>query len=379
LKGKQSRKILPLIVSISLMLLIVLTASMAACTKEEPTPPPTPPPSEPTPPPTPPPVEPITLVFTHHDPLGGLWDTELYGPLFAEIEERSGGAVKVEAHWAGELVALPDVYDAIMKGTVEIGHFNPTMVPGKFPLDEITAFNSYNVFCYRASRLHWELHKAFPEMQATYSDTKILGKYATFPNNSMTTERKPIRKFEDNQGAKMVVMGKWDALRAEALGRTPMSLMPEETYMAFETGVADGFAVPYFTLFDFGWGEPLRYVTNANERPGVWGFAMNLDTWNSLPADVQRMIEETSDEYVDVWDMAMLRTDRDLREPAFQEFGLEYVELPPEDLARWVEADRPVWDQFAAELDAQGLPGTELVEEYLRLEAKYAGEEYALK
>jgi len=46
-----------------------------------------------------------TLIFSTHDPETGSWGP-FYQPWFAAIEKRTNGAVKIEAHWGGELVGF---------------------------------------------------------------------------------------------------------------------------------------------------------------------------------------------------------------------------------------------------------------------------------
>ena len=53
------------------------------------------------------------------------------------------------------------------------------------------------------------------------------------------------------------------------------------------------------------------------------------------------------------------------------------VELTKEEKARWVAVDKPIQDKFVAELEGKGLPGKELMAEWLRLENEYSSEQYA--
>ena len=324
-------------------------------------------------------AEPITLVFQSMDPEDSAWGRVLI-PWFAELEEVSGGRVKVEAHWNGELVPMPEIYDAVVKGTLDFAQHLTSMPAGRFPMDEIGSFTSYDVTCHRLGRVFWELHEMFPEMGEPYNDTKLIWVGATFPNPLCTTEKYgPVTTLEDNQGLKEGAYGEWMAKRGTALGRTPVSLQPAETYSAFEKGVADGMQCSIFLLKSAKFGEVLPYITLMNGTIGAWTLVMNLDTWNSLPADVQQYIDNSGEELVDAMDIECLRALKVAKETYPAEFGSEFIEISEGEFARWAEADKAVFDEFIASLEAQGLPGTELVEEFQRLEEKYAAEEYALK
>ena len=317
-------------------------------------------------------VEPITIVFQSMDPEDSVWGRELI-PWFAELEEVSGGRVKVEAHWNGELVPMPEIYDAVVKGTLDFGQHLASMPAGRFPMDEIGAFTSYNVTCNRLSRVYWELHEMFPEMREPYSDTKVVTIIAPFPNPLSTTEKYgPVATLEDNQGLKEGVYGEWMAKRGAALGRTGVSLLPAETYSSFEKGVADGMQASLSLMESNKFGEVLHYVTLMNGTISPFVFVMNMDTWNSLPPEVQQFIDDSSEEIIDAFDLEFVRVKQDAIDRFPDLFGTEFVEVSEEEFTRWDEAAQPVLDDFIALLESQGLPGTELVEEFQRLEAEYA-------
>ena len=323
-------------------------------------------------------VEPIVIVFQSVDTEDSPWGRILV-PWFDEIEEISGGLVTVEAHWFNELVPMPEVYDAVVKGTLDFGQHLTSMPAGRFPMEEIGTFTSYNVTCNRLSRVYWELHEMFPEMREPYSDTKVTLIIAPFPNPISTTEKYgPVATLEDNQGLKEGVYGEWMAKRGAALGRTGVSLLPAETYSAFEKGVADGMQASISLMESAKFGEVLRYVTLMNGTINPFVFAMNLDTWNSLPPEVQQFIEDSAEELIDAFDLEFVRVKQDAIERFPALFGTEFIEVSKEEFTRWDEAAQPVLDEFIASLEAMGLPGTELVEEFQRLEAKYAADEYAL-
>jgi TRAP-type C4-dicarboxylate transport system substrate-binding protein len=319
-------------------------------------------------------VKPITLIFQSLDISESPWGNVLL-PWFAELEEVSGGRVKVEVHWNSELVPMTEVYDAVVKGTLDIGQTVTSVPAGRFPMEEVGAFTSYDVNCNKMSRVFWELHQEFPEMLEPFSDTKVLGIICPFPNPISTTERfGPVITLEDNQGLKEGVWGEWMSKVGAALGRTGVSLLPTETYSAFEKGVADGMQTSLSLFESTKFGEVLHYVTVMNGTLSTHSIVMNLDAWNSLPEDVQQFIDDSSEELVDAFDLEFSRIEEYSLETYPEKFGTEFVEVPEEEFARWIEAIQPVLDEFIASLEAQGLPGTELVEEFHRLEKVYAAE-----
>jgi TRAP-type C4-dicarboxylate transport system substrate-binding protein len=354
-----------LLTTLSLVLLMMLLASLVGCEKTTT---------------TTTAAKPITLIFSSHDPAKGSW-AETYGPWFAAIEQRTKGMVKIEAHWNGELAGLFDAYNAASDGTVDIAHTMPTMTPNIFPMEDVAALSSFDVINYGVSQQHTELTKAFPEMQAAYTkaNLKLLFKPVTFPNYFFMTKGNAIRTFADCKGKKFLSTGTWDSEVWKAFGMVPVSLMPQETFTALQTGIVNGGVLTMPSLFDFNWGEVTPNVSVVNTRPAVWACVMNLKKWNSLPAEYQKIIEEESAKIPAIQDAIQLRLDKELKPKATQQWGTQYFTVSPEELAKFTAALQPVRAAFVADMNAKGLPGQKLMDEFLKLEKKYAGSAYAPK
>jgi TRAP-type C4-dicarboxylate transport system substrate-binding protein len=93
---------------------------------------------------------------------------------------------------------------------------------------------------------------------------------------------------------------------------------------------------------------------------------MNKQKWEKLPADIQKIFTEVSEEWIRVqgetWDKAdqegLLFT---------RALGNEIIELSPEQNALWVKAVQPVLDEYAAEMKKKNLPGEQAVAELQNL------------
>ncbi len=102
---------------------------------------------------------------------------------------------------------------------------------------------------------------------------------------------------------------------------------------------------------------------------------MNNDKWNALPKDIQDVFTEVSEDWIEkhgkVWDYY---------DAVAVDYWLEYrekmgdpgeiIELPPEEMARWVEAAKVVKETYMDEKRAMGLP-VEDYEAYLLEQAAY--------
>jgi TRAP-type C4-dicarboxylate transport system substrate-binding protein len=358
-------------------LALILALSLVAIGCPTTTPTTTAPPTTTTPPTTTaPPPQPIVFIYGSVSSPADMYQAELLIPYFEEIEKQTGGRVKIEQHYNATLAGVEDTFDAVVKGTMDMGHSLQGFCGGMFPMEEILAFHSYDVTCYRTTRLLWDLYQEFPEMQAEYEGTKVLWLGNHF-QTYMWTANNPIRNLEDLQGLKMMCAGLWTGNRMAGLGGVPM-MVPPPGFEELEKGVLDGGVYGMNALWDLGLGEVIQYHTDIHCGGTPMFLVMNLDKWNSLPADIQQIIENLSGPALaDTLDEVLWYHDVADRQGIVDDFGIETITLSPEELARWAEADGPAAEAFIAELDGMGLPGQRLWDEYHRLELKYAAEEYA--
>ena len=288
-----------------------------------------------------------------------------------EVEKRTGGKVIIEGHFNAELAGPPDAWDVLINGTVDISNVHLQNVPDKFPMCDIVGFTSYSLVNQKPSRVLLALYNKYPEMQKELEEIHIMFLGSTYWTSFAGP--KPIYTLEDMKGMKTVGTGKWQNKRQEALGMVPVSMGPMDILPSLQTGVVDnGPLGTLLILLDFGWGDFLPYVTHVRTQciPVIIG--MNLDKWNSLPADIQEILDGMVPWTTDIWDKMWVDAEPELIPLLKEQFGTEFYTPPDEELAKWDALDKPVWDEFAAELESKGLPGRALMDDYIALEKKYS-------
>jgi TRAP-type C4-dicarboxylate transport system substrate-binding protein len=367
MKEKQSKQLLTLTISLGLALIMLMTAFMGGCSS---TPSTTSATTTATTTSTTV-VKPVTLIFQSFDPEDSIWG-HVFGTWFKELETQSGGKVKVETHWNGELVGLGDVYDAVTKGTLDIATQLTSFPAGLMPMDEVSAFTSLSVTTANYSRVQWELHKAIPEMNAPFKDVKAIWIGNSWPNPLGTSKKfGPVTTLAQNQGLKEVVFGDWQAQLGASLGRTGVSLLPPDTYSSFDKGVADGMQSSITLFRTSKFGEVLPNITLMAGTLGAWSVIMNQAKFNSLPADLQQYINASSEKLVDAFDAECLKEYQSDIAAFPTQFGTKFYTIPASELDKWNAARQPVFDKFVKTINDKGLPGTKLMSEWQRLEKQY--------
>jgi len=325
-------------------------------------------------------AKPITLVFSEFEAPGSFWDTKIAKPYFAEIDKRTNGRVKIEAHFGGELASLFEVYEAVSKGTVDMAKILPTMDASKFPVDGMGIFNPVNAKTYRPNRAWLDFYNEFPEAKTQYKYSPLLG-YAIMPCSGLATvKNKTITKWEDAKGLKAPGAGPAAESRLKAIGIVPVSINPPDIYMAAKNGMLDVVAVGLISLRDFKWGEVLPNVTLVNINNSPWSYVMSAKAWNSLPPDIQQVFIDLVPWLTDLSDRVQYENEQTALKEFGKEFGTNFIKLSQAELDRWAVVDGPTLDAYIKEnITAKGMPGDKMKSEFLRLYQKYGAEEYAFK
>lgn len=226
---------------------------------------------------------------------------------FAEsVWMASGGRLKIKAFSAGELVGALETFDAVSKGSVEVGHDWPGYWKGKN--EAFVAFGSvpfgldaegYNIWLYERGGL--EL------MQELY------GRYNLFvlPCGNGGQEmglfsNKKATKLQDFKGMRLRTVG-WFMDIMNNMGASVSPLPGGEVYLALERGVIDSaeFATPAVN-YPMGFDDITKYVI----QPGVHQPALqcsiffNKDSYNELADDLKYIIDISAREtqlWVNSW------------------------------------------------------------------------------
>jgi len=88
---------------------------------------------------------------------------------------------------------------------------------------------------------------------------------------------------------------------------------------------------------------------------------MNKDKWNSLPPDVQKIIEQINKEWAvkhgEAWDTSDAQGI-----VFFLNQGSEIIGLDAKEGEKWKKAVEPIITDYAADMDKKGFNGTEIVD-----------------
>lgn len=285
-----------------------------------------------------------------------------------EVNKRTGGAVQIDYFPGGSLTAANKVYDGVVSGISTIGMSVISYTPGRFPAAELVELPHGYPSGYVATMVANDFYNQFKPEE--FKDVHVLYFHAHGPGIVFTT-KKPVRKLEDLKGLVIRSTGV-GAKIATALGATGYAAAQNEAYELMSKGVIDGSLSPREVLQGWKQAEVVKYVTGCYDIGYTANMfvVMNKAQWDALPPDIQKVITDVSQEWIEKHAMVWTYYDKSAMD-YFRTFpDREIIDLPPDEMARWVEKIKPLVEQAVADLNAKGLPG-DTYENFLKERVKY--------
>lgn len=312
--------------------------------------------------------KPVELKLAHFWPSAHQIETDFIPGFAKAIAQATNGRVKITSYPAETLLKAAEIYDGVVTGVADIGISCYSYTPGRFPVMEVfelpgIIYNSSRA----ASKVAWEGAKKLNPKEI--QDAKHLMIITTGPGCLMT--KAPVQKLADLQGMEIRTTGA-AANSMKLLGATPVAMPQSEAYQALSKGVVAGNIAPLETLKGFKFAEVVKYVTDTPFLYNTLFFVvMNKDRWNSLPADVQKAIEEASARYFEEKGAGFWDSINEAGVQFAKEKGVQFLTLSEAEKTAWLQRLKPIHDDYVAKMKGKGLPGEEALQTARELADKY--------
>ncbi|MFW5854104.1 MAG: TRAP transporter substrate-binding protein [Thermodesulfobacteriota bacterium] len=285
-----------------------------------------------------------------------------------EVEKRTGGKVAINTFPGGTLLGAKNMMDGVIAGQADIGCLSMAYQPGRFFVTNAASLPLGIPDARVGSLVLWDLYQKYtPE---SFDKVKVLTMFTTAPANIMC--KKPVRKLTDLKGLDLRASGgAAEILKAWGANQVgmPMSATPE----ALQKGVVEGLFSSLEVMKDLKFAEVCKYVTITDAVIYPFAVVMNLDRWNSLPEDVQKVMEDLGREqaewtgaYMDDHVQAAMKWSKDTHD-------VNVIVLSQEEKAEWDALLRPITDQWIEDAKAKGIPSEAIVKDILELTRKHSG------
>lgn len=284
------------------------------------------------------------------------------------------GDYKIEWNEAfgGQLYKANATLTSVEQGITDIGWVFSFLEPAKLPLSQAS---SYAPFATVNPSLQLEVmqdllekNDAFREEWEQYN-LKVLGLTGTDMYDIYT--KKPLQGIDDINGMKLSapgVLGTW--LRGTGANAVDGSLT--SFYTDIQTGISDGVLSLALGALPAKLYEVAPYINRFDAGVAFSGaVAINRDSWDGLPEEVQNAMIEAGKYYTeahgkDLLERHEIAMNKMVELGATQSPPVQIIKMSDEQRQAWVDKLPDIAGEWAADLDAKGLPASEFLKAYMQ-------------
>lgn len=285
------------------------------------------------------------------------------------VTKESDGKVTFQNYLNGVLHTAKQGFRAAMTDICDLTHAYPSYQPASFQLSFV------NDLPFAISTTHGgvlAMETLYPKyFKDEYEKMGVLlGAWVTTSEYNLIT-KKPVRSLEDLKGMKIRSFGGLCSDTLAILGAVPVMLQSAESYTSLQNGVVDGVLYPDSSMVSYRLFEIAKYHTDIGLTHMGIPYAMSPTFWKKLSPDMKKYLYAKLRQASQLASMSY-EIDDEVARKVLKENGVEFIELPNEERAKFDTAVQPLWDKFIQENEAKGLPAKQLVEDLKALDEHYA-------
>ena len=321
----------------------------------------------------------IKLRIASGHPPANTYVALMQGFFVPEVTKRVAAKTKYKVEfvegYGGAMVKVADTLEGVQSGIIDIGGYNFGFEPSNLPLHPFQVMLPFGTMDPEMSlKIARAVYNKVPYLSKVLEDKfkqKLLALIADNGYNLGTTFE--WNSVADLKGQKIAGAGlnlKW----LEFAGATPVQSSLPEAYTSMKTGVYNGWIMFPSGYANFKLYEVGKYYTEIGFGAITWhGMTVNLARWNKLPKEVQDIILEVAKEY-EIKTGTVNKENYPKQIAELKAHGVNVRTLPDKIRQEWANSLAGWPAQKAKELDAKGLPATQVLEATLQ-----AAEEFGYK
>ena len=192
-------------------------------------------------------------------------------------------------------------------------------------------------------------------MKESMTKRGLLG--LAFWHNGMKqfSANKPLVTPSDAEGLKFRVQSS-DVLVAQmdALGANPQKMAFSEVYGALQQKTVDGQENTWSNIYGQKFFEVQDGTTETNHGVIDYLLVTSTEFWEGLPDDVRSQLDTIINEVTETRNAESTKVNEEAKQAIIAAGGV-VRQLSPEERQMWVDAMKPVWTQFEADVGADNI------------------------
>src|SRR4051812_29989253 len=307
----------------------------------------------------------VTLKFhTFMAPQSNVWLT-MHKPWMEKVEKESGGRIKFEAYPAMQLGGTPvQLYDQAKDGVVDIVWTLPANTAGRFPRIEVFELPFIMTNAEATSKAYWEYVQTMAPDE--FKDTQVIALHVHGPGVIHTAD-KPVHNVADMRGLKVRAPTRQVTKLVGALGATPVGMPLPQIPDALSKGTINGAVIPWEVVPSVKVHELTKYHAEFDPAGGslyttTFVMAMNKNKYNSLPADLKKVIDANSGMATSAWLGKVQQAGDVAGRKSASDRGNTIFTVSAADAQEFRRASRQIEIEWVADMDKRGFDGRKLLE-----------------
>jgi len=270
--------------------------------------------------------------------------------------EASGGRIRFQHYPAEQLFKAAEGLTATGKGSLDIFQSTPSYYAGQVAIGEIGSLPANFPKGYEdIYHLWWntEMGQIIDKVYREKANVTVLSPWAVSGQCLIMRKGKAIRTLADIKGKKIRTTGGALTEIMKVLGASPVMMIAGEVYTGMQQGVVDGAMLPLYCLESY----KLKEVAGSYTYPpltdaGCVMLYMNLDRWNELPADLQKiMIDAAKEEGKKVAEY-LVKDEKKMFE-LVKSLNIERIDLSSSEIQAYRKLTKTLWDTWIANCEKQ--------------------------
>ncbi|MBV1789680.1 TRAP transporter substrate-binding protein [Marinobacterium sp. D7] len=295
-------------------------------------------------------------------------------PWAEKVEQDSGGRIHIDVYPAMQLGGKPpQLFDQARKGIADITWTVTGYTPGRFPISTVFELPFMPASAKTTSMAMQEF--AEKEMADELKDVHLLAVHTHSPG-SLNSRDKQIKTAADIDGTKLRAPNKVMADAFSVFDANPVFMPVTQMPSALSKGVLDIAVLPFEVVAPLKIHELVKYHTEIKGERGLYVntflFTMNKDAYESLPADLQKVIDDNSGIELAGHIGELFDEGEKIGRDAAVKQGNTFYTLPDSERDAWKQAMQPITDAWIQDMTSEGYDGQRLYDEANELISKYA-------
>ena len=308
----------------------------------------------------------VTLRVHHFLPPSSNAQVKLIEPWCAKIGTESAGRLKCQIYPAMQMGGTPaQLFDQAKDGVADIVWAVPGYQAGRFLVSEVFELPFMGISGEKSSRALW----AYATKNATdeYRGIRPL-MFHVIAGMALATAKKQIRTMADFDGMKLRAPTRLATRMVTALGGTPVPMPMPQVSESLAKGVIDGAMMPWEVVPAIKAQEIVKYHSETDPTMPLLStttfvLAMNPAKYDSLPAELKKVIDANSGADVSAWAGKVFDEVTLTGRQSGVDHKNTFYMVPADEVKKWQKASDGVATEWVREVTAKGYDGQRLLAE----------------